>query len=741
MKSFKIIFLFVFIFYPLHINAGGKSWERDFKKNPTNRFFIENGKYTFIQASQYLHFIDNQTGNEVWSAEVKDFEEKGIALLLDEGQYILSYDDGLISYNIKTGEINWKSEAKKINQKRYSNYYLTKSGLITIYDKYIFCVDSKSGNELWLKELTLNSDRNQNGMENVFISQTSNGERILLILKKGLLLIDSKTGEDIWKNEKGELTDEKNIEAVSVFGNNALLFYDNDIISFLNLSNGVELFNQKQDIDDIEGYYVVNGLAGKDYLMLSLEDEQLMFNLTDGNLGWKIGDDALEGILTEAMSLENGKYILGHFMKRAMMGSENGTYLIAAKIETSSGNIVYKEKIAWTGFAQSGFIMSLRNTLGDNKRHDFGFVNENLFDGDDIIYIIRGTTGVGSMGNPLTRSGEGEGIVRMNKNSGQILYRAYFDINKDESKHAVHQTNSTKSLLSGNVLLVPGTDRIVAADISSGNILWKHDKDFGLPTNLWINDNAVFVKVGTVQYSTSVDPKKAEVTVKKIWNESPYKLYAFDFNSGSKLWENKFDDDLALGMPVMFDEQKGIIYCSDTENLFAVKLTRDSGGKKEWSFNYDKDGKVGELEKEDCYAIRQKVTTSVDLFSAVINRNLGVSKSYEAEAELVLRAEHRGNHFIIFGPDGFCAVDINGSKLWSNEWDWKSTKVSQPPYFLNSGKIVYMIKGNVVCIDENSGKILWQGKADSDSEALISPDEKSLLTFYKRDVVAFNLND
>lgn len=745
-----IIKFFILLFFLFNASMlaqpGSMLWEKRADGSIDENFFLDDGKYVLLQSDEYLYFIETASGKEVWTAEVEDYTGKGLKLLWNEAQYIVPRYESLVSYDVHTGKILWEESYPEIDQDDYITYFNTKAGILIYYRDNLLRVDLKNGKELWRStEIELNGDRNEKGLKNVFVAETPQGERFLIITDDGILLLNADTGEELWRNDDGELTDEEHLNAVSIFGSNALIFYDDDLISFLDLTKGNEIFTREQDIGDIEGFTLIEDVSGKDYLMLSLEDVQLMLNITDSKLEWETAEDELEGILLDAEATNNGKYLICHFMKRSVMGSDNGTYFFLVKLETETGKIHYKEKIAWTAYAKSGFLMDLTNFMtGGNQRFDLGFdVQTFQYDGD-VIYLIRGTTGANQMGNPLTRDDEGEGIVRINPETGEVKYRNYFVINEDGINISQYQFNifdQPEPQIINDKMYVMGTDRVVCADLKNGNVAWQFEEDVVLPHNWWIVGDNLFIQSGMDKWNTGLDPKEGEVKVNKAWDEDPYMLFAFNMKNGNLLWKKEYDNDLSLGMKPNFDEKTGTLYCSDTENLYAIKLDENSSGEKAWVFNYD-DNEVGELEKEESFAVTQSVTTSFDMFGALFGKKGiagGIKQSYAAEAELVLQAVYRDDHFIVFGPDGIASVDLQGNRQWFTEWDWDFNDVQLMPSFLDKSEIIYMMNGDIFSIDEKTGEVKWTADDSDGVEVRITPDEKNLLIIEKKYVRVYSL--
>ena len=64
-----------------------------------------------------------------------------------------------------------------------------------------------------------------------------------------------------------------------------------------------------------------------------------------------------------------------------------------------------------------------------------------------------------------------------------------------------------------------------------------------------------------------------------------------------------------------------------------------------------------------------------------------------------------------------------------------------PPYFLNNGKIVYMVKEDIQLLDENSGKLYWKEGDDYDATPIIPPNNKYLYMLEKDEIRVYKLTE
>jgi outer membrane protein assembly factor BamB len=719
-------------------------WTMEAKDDIQAKFFIEDGKYFIVRAAEYLHFFDGENGKEIWNTEIPDFEIEGLKLLWNQKKYLVSTtNEEILCYDVYTGKILWKQKYVDIDQSDYRDYENKEAGFIIYYGNTGVCIDPETGRELWRNRIVYDGNRAEKNLPTIFWTWGDIGKRFLFATEDGLLLLDAVTGKTLWKKEEdGELTDREDVEAVTFYGSKALIMYDNDMIGFVDVQDGKELWTRPQDIGDIEGYLALKNLGGTDYLLISLDDTQLMVNVSTGQLAWETKPGELEGVLTHYDTMGDGKNVLCTFMRRHVGGAESGTHMDLAFIDAATGKVHWREKIAYSTYAPAtGVANFLSNLLIGEKvlgEHDYGYVFSNFDLGDDRVYLIRGTKGASGMENPLTRDGDGEGLVRINLKTGQVKYRSYFPLNSvgfrwSEVNYKIE--DAPEPVVVGDNIYVVGAERIVCANLETGTIVWKIDDDFGFPVDWYFRDNTIFLKVGKQAFSTFVDPKSGDMSAAKAWNKDPYRIYAIDPATGKIFWQIEFDNDPGLGMQIVFDEKTGTLFGADEEELFAVKLSRDAGGKKLWTLKFDDECKIGALDHEECYAVTRSVSSS----STMSGLTTTTTTTYTATAELVLRPVFRGDHFVVFGPDGVCSVDLGGKVQWTTEWDWAGKKVTLVPTFLKNGTIAFMVKENIQVMDEKTGKILWAQEDDEDAQPVIPPNHKYLYMIEDQEVRVYSI--
>lgn len=733
------------------LTFGGKNphnvWTLETKEDVEAKYFLEDGKYFFVRAEDWMHFFDGENGKELWKLRIPDYEEAGLHMLWNEKDYIVGNEnEELVCYDVYTGKVKWQQKYPDIDQDDYTDMDNTKAGVILYYDDIALCVDFSNGKELWRRKIRFDKNRVEKGLTTLWYTWGDEiGNRFLFATRDGMLLLDAKTGNELWKKEKdGELSDKEEIDAVNFYGSKALLMYDNDMIGFLDLKEGKELWTRKVEIGDIEGYSTIENAGGSDYLLLSLDDTQTMINLTTGSIAWETKPDQLVGILTKYRVMDGGKNVVCYF-KQKNAPKERGTYLVLYNIEIATGKVNYKEKIAFTEWAPAtGFANFLSKALTGKKAFeaaDYGFVfSEYEVDGD-VVFLIRGTKGAGDMADPLSRKGDGEGLVRINLNTGKVAYRSYFPLNKESSfwSKANFDINAApEPEVEGDNIYLVGAERVVSANLKTGKVNWKIDDDLGFPVDWGIIDNTIYLKVGYQAFDISINAKSGNIDAKKSWNKDPYRIYAIDASNGKTIWKIVFKYDPGLAMKdgsVSIDPLTRTLIGADEEHLFAVRLSRDAGGKKLWSLNFDKDLKVGELDHEDCYAVTRTSSSS----TSVGWNYTTTTTSYSASARHVLYPVMRGDHIIVFGPDGVASVSMDGKIQWRTEWNWAGKKVTLPPQFLNNGKIVYMVKEDIQLMDEKTGKIHWKEEDDYDATPIIPPNNKFLYMLEKDEIRVYRI--
>ena len=523
-------------------------WTLETKQDVESKYFLEDGKYFFVRAEDWLHFFDGENGKEIWRVRVPDYEKAGMHVLWGDKKYLVSTEEEeIMCYDVYTGKVLWKQKYKDIDQDDYLGYDELNDGILIQYKGIVLFIDVETGKELWRHEFKPESGRHDKGMSTFSSTDWDTDNRILFSSNDGLFLLDAKTGKELWRKEKdADLTTEPNVHAFEQFGTKMLLMYDNDMIGFLDMKNGKELWTKKTKIGDIEGYIALKDLGGTDYLMLSCDDIQTMINLTTGSIAWETQEDALPGVLMQYRVMNNGKSLLGYFWRKKKSGKESGTYLNLYKIDVATGKIAYKETVGFTEWAPgTGFANFLTKAiLGTTffKEHDFGFVYSEYEVDGDVVFLIRGTTGAGDMENPLTRDGDGEGLVRINLETGKVIYRSYFPLNKVGFRWSAVNFDinaAPQPVLEGDNMYVVGAERVVCANVKTGKINWKIDDDLGFPVDWGIIDNTIFLKVGYQAFDVSVNAKSGGIDAKKSWNKDPYRIYALDAATGKELWKIK----------------------------------------------------------------------------------------------------------------------------------------------------------------------------------------------------------
>jgi outer membrane protein assembly factor BamB len=762
-----LVFFIVVRFPTASAGESHKVWTIKTEENVKSKYFLDGGKYFFVRAKDYLYLFDGEGGKQIWSTEVANYEKKGPNIMWsDNKKYVVANSkQELICYDVSTGKILWQQKYPDIDQDDYLGFDELKEGVMMQYKNMYLMVDFETGHEMWRARHDPNSKRYGN---NQFVSWSTNWKtdnRILFATSDGLLLIDAKTGKELWKKNV-DLTTEENVKPVTFYGKNALIMYDNDMIAFVDLVHGKELWTRKTKIGDIEGYFTIKNVSGTDYLLMSFDDTQTMVNLTSGTIAWETKPGELIGMMKEYRVMDGGKTLLCYIKQKRKSGDEKGTYFILCKLEMPTGKIIYKEKIAFTDWSaalsiakgilgvQAKIIDFLGKTNAMSKMLDpsiegsrYGFdITEYKVD-DDAVFLIRGDKGSEDMENPLTRDGDGEGIVRINLETGKIAYRTYFPLNKANFKMwgaDFDYDAAPKPIVQGDNLYVVGAERMVCANLKTGQITWKIDEDLGFPTSLHLWDNTLYLRVGHQAFNVSVDAKSGNINAKKAWNKDPYRLYAIDPSNGKIVWKTDFKNDAGLGMKnnqAFIDTVTKMFYGADEKEMFAVRLSRDGGGKKLWSLKFDDDMKVGNLDHEDTYAVTRNVSSHV---GSEYSYNSGynyttISTTYEAAATQVLYPVVHLGHFIVFGPDGIASVSTDGKIQWTTKWKWDGKKVTLPPYFLNNGKIVYMVKGEIQLLDENTGTVNWKEEDDKDATPIIPPNNKYLYMLEKDEVRVYNM--
>jgi outer membrane protein assembly factor BamB len=225
-------------FYALDAKTGKKKWEYKAENQIMGApVYFENNQLKIIAFGSYdfyLHGVNAQTGKVIWKYETENFLNSAPALYngmavfggcdghlhlvnlingkaekkIQVASYVASspaisknfafigdYDGAVSAIDLSKGSIAWQFKNSDNEQPFIASpSFIDNKIIIGSRDKFIYCIDSKSGKQLW----------KTNTGNRVDASTVVNKNRVLTVNMRGdLILLDLKTGKKRWTYEIG----------------------------------------------------------------------------------------------------------------------------------------------------------------------------------------------------------------------------------------------------------------------------------------------------------------------------------------------------------------------------------------------------------------------------------------------------------------------------------------------------------------------------------------------------------
>ena len=161
-------------------------WTPETKEDVETKYFLEDGKYLFVRAEDWLHFFDGDNGKELWKVRVPDYEKKGMHVLWEDKKYLVSMEEEeIICYDVYTGKVLWQQKYKDIDQDDYLGHDALKDGVMIQYMGIALFIDVAAGKELWRHDFEPESGRHDKGLYTFSSTEWDSDNRILLSTNDG----------------------------------------------------------------------------------------------------------------------------------------------------------------------------------------------------------------------------------------------------------------------------------------------------------------------------------------------------------------------------------------------------------------------------------------------------------------------------------------------------------------------------------------------------------------------------
>jgi outer membrane protein assembly factor BamB len=221
------------VIYSIDSNTGSINWQfatsltflkSDFKNN----FALDeiNNNLLFLNTSGELYSINYLTEKINWVLNFKNTSQQGDAqlflsqpIVIKNNNIIISTEEKLLSYNIKTAIKNWNLSVKPIFKPIITSNYT----YIVLRNNLVVCLDNISGNIIWSKNIFNGIDGKKKKLVSIIDFKIVNNEINIFFRNGYLLSFNPKNGN---LNYLGRIS-KNGINSEIVFLNDKMFFIDN----------------------------------------------------------------------------------------------------------------------------------------------------------------------------------------------------------------------------------------------------------------------------------------------------------------------------------------------------------------------------------------------------------------------------------------------------------------------------------------------------------------------------------
>ena len=775
MKSKLLILTILFaLILPGYIfSQEAPKWAVDLGEPIKNYEFMQDGKLLFFTSGEYAWCYNSETGKEVWSMEVPDFDDAGVSYLLGE-MYITNSDNKLQAYDATNGKLLWEKEYEDIDQSDFRSFEFIKNNAVFWYGGIHLGVDLNTGNEVYRYEVNYWSDLVDWGTFNYSVFENQ-GKMLVMENSEIATLFDIRTGdvlfsqdgynvnEDLIKNSFPWLYKSPDYShllfvlddgaaVIDVVNNKETarkeFGIDGDMNAILPTKVGCAVMGEEKfvhfnfetgevnelefPVDDIRTMYSYEA-GGKTLLLVSMGDRMAGVDLQAGKVLWETKEDdpMFEGYTHRYLKVDGDNVVLVYNRAR-LVSSDAGTYLYLMSINGITGKVNYKTPALLSGAVWSDFQRGLTKVLTSAFTAFIGtssMGNAPTSQATDMVNKMLGYDNIGfdyetfehngdivffsrsdkTMMNPENRETPGEGFVAIDPKTGDVKYRTYFEIADGINANELEQL--APIYINGDEAYVAGDEKLIKFDLASGKKLWENDKETGQITDMLLYKNVLHTKFGKQTFNIGL--KEKEVEVKGALDIDPYGFQAYDPTNGNSLWKVNIENDPALLTPQF--SLKNYLNTTNDNLYFADEQNLyalkmgKDGGQYSWKYNFEQNG-IGEIDYEDSYAIKTRWVGSEYKTHSYSTYIGGGWVSTTSWTTGGVDEEESAK----FMEDAAGSDLVSTYSSWGNIWGVSAKRCLRVLY----GKDVLLVIGPeaIGMVDANSGSSKWVSEWDFDNE-------------------------
>ena len=796
MNRYFFLALIFFISSILFAQQNKLSWKAELQEDVKKIQPIQNGKYIFLWSDEYAWVYENATGKKIWSVKIQEYSEKAIHQLINDSLYIVANEDTLVCYNVLANRMVWKKSYQKIEQDRFLGLNVIDSTLLFHFKEIDVAITIESGKELWRAPLVYEQSLTEKGTVNFiplpkigkYIAFLDNDECALISLTNGKKLLSIPKAEpnsDLIKQKRtwyyieseehfAAMMLDKNYLCINLDSNKIVAQRTIDISDkynvLLSTVSGSAIIGEEKfvhvnfqnnivseaaiDVDELRNIIIVQANSGA-VAIISQENKLSAVSLQNGKLLWQTAPkySAVNGFIHRFVTSDSNNAIVTY------IDPTDGLKLCLMSINAITGEINYRTVVADADESLPKRILPL-SVSSDIRNVSFGYENigfeysVSVDSGNGTAKILIHTTS--EMIEPNSKKDGGEGLIIVRLEDGKMISKNYMKI-ADGMSFKGGLSALAKPMTLGNILLLPGNKNLVALNAETGVIHWmlvEQDLGGSYVFDMGMIDSILYIKTGGIKQEFTYDPKKEKVDKKKIWEEDDYLLLAIDTSSGKIHWKKEFKSDPGRIFNdyslVQYSKEGKQLFFGSEKYLYSLALFPAKKDSINWAFEFADSG-IGKMNYDDLFlqsTLWNGERTMMEDLSGFRNDSLitlsasiNIGESFTRSISKIIHVDYSKNNdrLLAFGEDGIALINpLNGKRIWHHEWDFSAKAIHHRPMILKDN-IFYYIDGQMVLLNIDSGKIIWQSKLDKENSLFIMPDRCSVIAIEKDVVTGFTI--
>ncbi len=796
MNRYFFLALIFFISSILFAQQNKLSWKAELQEDVKKIQPIQNGKYIFLWSDEYAWVYENATGKKIWSVKIQEYSEKAIHQLINDSLYIVANEDTLVCYNVLANRMVWKKSYQKIEQDRFLGLNVIDSTLLFHFKEIDVAITIESGKELWRAPLVYEQSLTEKGTVNFiplpkigkYIAFLDNDECALISLTNGKKLLSIPKAEpnsDLIKQKRtwyyieseehfAAMMLDKNYLCINLDSNKIVAQRTIDISDkynvLLSTVSGSAIIGEEKfvhvnfqnnivseaaiDVDELRNIIIVQANSGA-VAIISQENKLSAVSLQNGKLLWQTAPkySAVNGFIHRFVTSDSNNAIVTY------IDPTDGLKLCLMSINAITGEINYRTVVADADESLPKLILPL-SVSSDIRNVSFGYENigfeysVSVDSGNGTAKILIHTTS--EMIEPNSKKDGGEGLIIVRLEDGKMISKNYMKI-ADGMSFKGGLSALAKPMTLGNILLLPGNKNLVALNAETGVIHWmlvEQDLGGSYVFDMGMIDSILYIKTGGIKQEFTYDPKKEKVDKKKIWEEDDYLLLAIDTSSGKIHWKKEFKSDPGRIFNdyslVQYSKEGKQLFFGSEKYLYSLALFPAKKDSINWAFEFADSG-IGKMNYDDLFlqsTLWNGERTMMEDLSGFRNDSLitlsasiNIGESFTRSISKIIHVDYSKNNdrLLAFGEDGIALINpLNGKRIWHHEWDFSAKAIHHRPMILKDN-IFYYIDGQMVLLNIDSGKIIWQSKLDKENSLFIMPDRCSVIAIEKDVVTGFTI--